>query len=328
MSYKASNEKRVQFYLGRLATYILQGESKEVHSNKFTDINMSDVSTISDILTNSENKKLEELYYRPCRNVFSRVFDEPDKILLAIAPGDNRSRVNPWKITKIRGREFDKDEKEDIEINGGYGVLFRSLNEPRHWGPISHVVDSFHWKDKKNILVWRGVTTGNSQTPGNRFLLMNTWFLRHTKIDIAFVAAVQGAKITKEFLRQPMSPSKMLSYKYILSVEGNDKDSGLNWKLCSNSVVLMPKPNSISWLMESNLVPYKHFVPVADDFSDLLEKIFWCDANEIVCLQIVQNANQYMHQFKDLENEEAIENEVARRYVKCLYDRLQMNILI
>ena len=34
-------------------------------------------------------------------------------------------------------------------------------------------------------------------------------------------------------------PKEFLKYKYILSVEGNDKDSGINWNLNSNSVVLM-----------------------------------------------------------------------------------------
>ena len=30
---------------------------------------------------------------------------------------------------------------------------------------------------------------------------------------------------------------ELLAYKYILSVEGNDKDSGINWKLDSKSLV-------------------------------------------------------------------------------------------
>ena len=49
------------------------------------------------------------------------------------------------------------------------------------------------------------------------------------------------------------SVEEILKYKYIISAPGNDKDSGLQWKLASNSIVLMPKPLTESWFMESKL---------------------------------------------------------------------------
>ena len=45
----------------------------------------------------------------------------------------------------------------------------------------------------------------------------------------------------------------MLNYKYILSVEENDKDGGIQWKLNSNSLLLMSKSRVISWLTETKL---------------------------------------------------------------------------
>ena len=62
-----------------------------------------------------------------------------------------------------------------------------------------------------------------------------------------------------------------------MSIEGNDKDSGLQWKLNSNSVVFMPRPTKISWLMEDTLVPGKHYILIKDDFSDIDEKFKWCE---------------------------------------------------
>jgi len=46
---------------------------------------------------------------------------------------------------------------------------------------------------------------------------------------------------------------EMLNYKYILSVEENDKDGGIQWKLNSNSLLLMSKSRVISWLTETKL---------------------------------------------------------------------------
>jgi hypothetical protein len=116
------------------------------------------------------------------------------------------------------------------------------------------------------------------------------------------------------FVKPQLSIEEMLHYKYILSVEGNDKDSGLNWKLNSNSVVLMAKPRHTSWLMESTLMSDFHYVLLKDDFSDLYEKLEWCIKNQDRCKEIVENANDFMMQFADSEQEQQIEHQVINRY--------------
>ena len=115
----------------------------------------------------------------------------------------------------------------------------------------------------------------------------------------------------------------MLKYKYILSVEGNDKDSGLNWKLKSKSVVFMTKPRFISWLMEDHLTPNIHYIEIKNDFSDLLEKIEWCENNTDKCIEIVNNANNFMKQFENPYIEELIENEIFNIYFnKVVYSKI------
>ena len=109
-----------------------------------------------------------------------------------------------------------------------------------------------------------------------------------------------------------------MKYKYIISVEGNDKDSGLNWKLNSNSVVIMPRPRITSWLMETTLIPDVHYVLIKDDFSDLEEKLSWCENNQNKCKEIVKNANMFMSQFSNELNERQIEEEVVHKYFDIL----------
>ena len=105
-----------------------------------------------------------------------------------------------------------------------------------------------------------------------------------------------------------------MKYKYILSVEGNDKDSGINWKLNSNSLVLMAKPRVTSWLMETTLIPNYHYVLLKDDFSDLYQKYIWCENNQNKCKKIIQNANLYMKQFKNESIEGKLEIDVLNKY--------------
>ena len=50
--------------------------------------------------------------------------------------------------------------------------------------------------------------------------------------------------------------------------------------MLSNSVLLMTKPFIESWRVESKMKPYKHYVPLKKDFSDLDEIMNWCLKND------------------------------------------------
>lgn len=61
----------------------------------------------------------------------------------------------------------------------------------------------------------------------------------------------------------------------------------------------MAKPRCTSWLMETTLVPNYHYILLKDDFSDLENKLKWCNNNQEKCAQIIKNANKFMSQFSD-----------------------------
>jgi hypothetical protein len=141
--------------------------------------------------------------------------------------------------------------------------------------------------------------------------LVKRWY---GKYDIAFSKIVQGRDDYKKYVKEERPITYFLKHKYIISVEGNDKDSGLNWKLNSNSLVLMARPRVTSWLMETTLVPDYHYVLLKDDFSDLEERLRWCKYNQERCKQIIVNANNFMKQFADKKAEEKLENDVVNNY--------------
>ena len=66
--------------------------------------------------------------------------------------------------------------------------------------------------------------------------------------------------------------------------------------------------------MESTLLPNYHYVLLKDDFSDLKEKLNWCNNNENKCKNIIKNAHEFMSQFKDNNLEEELENSVIEKY--------------
>jgi len=197
-------------------------------------------------------------------------------------------------------------------------VLLRSLNFNRHWQFYYNKLPDIPFSEKEPMIFWRGATTGSPSISANRFDLVTSWFNKHDSIDIAFSIICQKKDIYAAYIKGRVRPSEFLKYKYIISVEGNDKDSGINWKLNSNSLVMMPRPRCCSWLMETTLVPDYHYVLLKDDFSDLAEKLEWCNANQEACLDIIKHANTYMDQFADNAQEEQLEEAVINKYFKLI----------
>jgi hypothetical protein len=245
-------------------------------------------------------------------------YDEPFEKLLRDT--NNQDKYFKWVFGDV-GHETDCLTLVKNRHRGcNKSVILRCLNFGRHWedyykNPKEPIA---HFSKKIPILFWRGTTTGRIEYPANRFLLIEKWFNKHPSIDIGLSHICQGKDAFKKYVKNKCNISHFLNYKYILSVEGNDKDSGLNWKLNSNSVVFMAKPRVTSWLMETTLVPNYHYVLLKDDFSDLLEKIIWCNNNQNKCIEIIRNANRFMSQFANHSREIEIEKKVINNYFKLI----------
>jgi len=208
-----------------------------------------------------------------------------------------------------------------------HSILFK-MNTKRHFNDIETVKKKdIPFFQKKNALVWRGATTGYGfgnfipERPTSREVLIQKYCNDKSlfnNIDIGLSKLCQNGKKEeyKQYLRPTKTIQELLEYKYILSVEGNDVATNLKWILYSNSVLFIPTPCIESWIMETHLVPYFHYIPVEDDFSDLEEKMNWCNYNEEECLDIIKNAREYIEVFLNEKNEDFIMKEVLERYIK------------
>ena len=296
--------ERVEFYLGA----VLGGEGSQFDLDRGS-YARSHLQSAADLSPDSPAEPRyrrgydRDLYDRPLLELLERTGHSARSFLYA---GNDRVApdVGPVLVKNRRG--------------GADPVLLRCLNAPRHWSPTTAPDADF--PSKKDAVFWRGGSTGWDYRPSSRMALVRRWSGKRADIDVRFSHLCQEYALPgvrerwKPFVDRRATRPTFLKYRYLISAEGNDKDSGLNWKLRANSVVLMPRPVAESWLMEPFLQPFVHYVPLNDDYSDLEERLAWCRANPQACTRIIAGAHTFMRQFDDLESEQRLERTVIDAY--------------
>jgi len=299
-----SREERIKYYLGNLHKRSLL----KVHVADPAYIRKRQVYCVNDsFLRDSHNdstiplENFEEMkqYYQEFR--FKSLKRCKNKQFLFI-PGDIGNDYDIPVITKTR----------PIGGNGYNVILLFSFD--KHYGDIAKVKSSdMPYELKKDIILWRGGTTGRRK----RMPLVEKYCdFPGPEIDVGFSRYVDGYEGQKlpNFLKKGLNYAEMLQHKFLISVEGNDVATNLKWIMASHSVCIMPHPKIEGWLMEGLLQPWVHYVPVRDDFSDLLDVHQWCVSNPSQCKEIVKNANAYIARFADQDNNRFIINKVLEGY--------------
>ena len=197
-----------------------------------------------------------------------------------------------------------------------FGTILKCLNQERHWSEFEKISaesgQSFESRLEK--AVWRGATTHS----GLRLKLVEKFFKSTDFFDVGFSKIVQNKDHLQKYVKGSMTIEEMAKYKYIISLPGNDKDSGLSWKLASGSVVIMPRPTSHSWLGEKFLIPGFHYLQINNDFSDLKLVLDWCRNNQNRCKRIAFNSKIYMTQFLDSNSERSLQENILRNFFNSI----------
>lgn len=81
------------------------------------------------------------------------------------------------------------------------------------------------------------------------------------------------------------------TYKFLLVLEGHVAAFRLSYQMYMNSCILLQDSEYQLWYSHL-LVPYKHFVPIKRDLSDLVEKTEWCLKNDDKCKTIAYTGYQ------------------------------------
>lgn len=176
---------------------------------------------------------------------------------------------------------------------GSQNNVLLNLDKCRHFLFFN---DPFAWEEKQTMVLFRGVVLGKK----NRQRFMDMW-KDHPLCDL------------KDTGR--MSLYAHLRYRYIMSLEGNDVASNLKWVMSSNSIAVMPKPTCESWYMEAKLIGGYHYIEIASDYHDLIEKIEYYDAHPDEANAIIQHAHDWVAQFRNDNRERIIAIKVLDKYL-------------
>lgn len=185
--------------------------------------------------------------------------------------------------------------------NENVNSIILKLDKIRHF---LFVKDKNQFVDKKNMLVGRAKAQQQ-----HRIDFLNMYH-SHPMCNIGQV----NRNINQHFIANRLTIEEHLKYKFILCLEGFDVASNLKWVMSSNSLAVMPKPKYETWFMEGKLIPNYHYVLIKDDYSDLEERLNYYIENTNEALQIIENAHQYINQFKNKKQEDLISLLVLKKY--------------
>jgi hypothetical protein len=276
-----TNEYRINYYT-----------NNNLEENILEENNFSNIPCFDNFFILNEQSEHSSNYMKDIKKFFSNY----KKYKILVIFGDNLNKNDYLCLAKARNLGENKR-------------ILLKLNEHRHWGNIKHVnINDIAFNQKNNKLIWRGSTlTGPKK---NRSIFVkNIDSFKNVNFD--FKHSIKNDK-------NSLTLNNQLKSKFLLSIEGNDVSSGLKWMLYSNSCVLMCKPTCCSWAMEDHLIPYYHYVPINDDFTDLEKQYEWCLQNINKCEEIALNGKRYIEQFLNVENERKITGSVIEHYLKIM----------
>jgi hypothetical protein len=192
-----------------------------------------------------------------------------------------------------------------------YMTIIDRQEDTSHWFNFFRMWDKdFPWESKQRQVVWRGGLTENNP---DKVFDSQRW--RLTKLVHELPDSKQkelfdvGLTHVPEFLSQNMNidvsqvggfkagtggMNNFQKYMAVLDADGNSWSSRFGTLLCYNSVAVKVEPQYLDYFY-NDLIPWKHYVPVKADLSDLIENVsFILDpANDALAREIVANANQW-----------------------------------
>ena len=187
-----------------------------------------------------------------------------------------------------------------------YKTIQESQPTSASWTPIlANYSNVFPWESKIKKVVWRGGLTGligNYSSPRARIGKFAAEHRGSNLFDIGIVSLPprhDESKINLTAIGGLVDPIKPMDefqrYRAILDIDGNSWSSRFGSLLCYNSVILKVEPKFVDYFHFKYLVPWKHFIPVRYDLSDLVEiaQFVMDPKNDETIQAIVAHANDW-----------------------------------
>jgi hypothetical protein len=163
------------------------------------------------------------------------------------------------------------------------------------------------WHKRRAMAVWRGSSTG-AQFSAQTFLTLPRAQLvslsfsypeflnaRFSSIDVQCFNPEQLWALFPHYCERGWSIQEHLSYKYQILIDGNTAPySRAFWQLFSQSLIFKIDSPNIQWYSH-RLIPYEHYVPVAADLHDLIDKIKWAQTHEREAKNMRRKSWEFAH---------------------------------
>lgn len=159
----------------------------------------------------------------------------------------------------------------------------------QHFQPLFEEIRAqrIPWQDKRDRAIYCG---GNHGECANYFPPMPAG-RPHPRQYLHQLATAANLPIDVQ-LDQAVPLRPQLACKYILDADGYARTwDAWAWKMQSGSVVLSVDSPWQSFFTRA-FEPWRHFVPVANDFADLGEKIDWCRQHDDQCRVMAEAAQR------------------------------------
>tara|TARA_E500000331_G_scaffold4849_1_gene4726 strand:+ start:4275 stop:5258 length:984 start_codon:yes stop_codon:yes gene_type:complete len=172
------------------------------------------------------------------------------------------------------------------------------------------------WMLKKNILFWRGSTTGQlikgsqdmSQLKRIKYCLnyqqINGFDLKISKVtqtDLQESLVIKWLK-EKKIYSKPVDEDYFSNYKYYPDIPGNALAWGTIRKFRAGSLVFRTKTKRSLYYYRL-MKEWKHYIPLENDLNDIKNKYLWAETNQYEAAQIAYNgykvANKYIQNIPD-----------------------------
>lgn len=176
----------------------------------------------------------------------------------------------------------------------GYSYTFKHIDQN---------LAKYPWHKKQAKVFWRGSPTGAGPENNDLNGTDRLRFLNYAK-DLPFVDAAFNTYATQmnpEFqakvaaihkLKPYVRPEDSIIYKYLIDIDGNSCSyARMAWILYSNSVLFKHMSNKVQWYY-SQMQPYVHYIPIANDFSNLQSQFTWAESHQIEVEAIALNGRK------------------------------------
>lgn len=172
---------------------------------------------------------------------------------------------------------------------------------------VNQAILKHPWEQKIEKLFWRGIVS-DYKTPTSE----NWWkssirgSLYHLSLDYSDLMDIGLTNfclvdVFKKMHHEPLFPyaniNEHIKYKYQICLDGyTATNPGYAWRLLSNCLTFKVDSPIRQWFYKG-LKPWKHYIPVKTDLSDLANLLLWAKQNDADAKTIVSNAQEFAKEY-------------------------------